>query len=228
MDEQLLRAIHIDVMRLTRHFVHFGDTLDAYLRRMERILYLFAHCSSPCGYQQGFHELLFPLFFVGICGAADLGLDGDAVEAIAYFMLHSLINGTAVGDFFIIESDELRTVCQDAFKVLQACDPRLASAMTKNGVDPVLCAYSWVNVLFAQIYELNELFRLWDFIFAVVARIRETVCHLTAAHLMALRHKFTGKEFARMMNAFHDLEIMSESEPIRLCSEIIRKRRRRV
>jgi hypothetical protein len=99
--------------------------------------------------------------------------------------------------------------------------------MTANGVDPVLCAYSWVNVLFAQTYQLNELFRLWDFIFADVARIRETICHLTAAHLMALRHKLTGKGFAQMMSPFHDLEIKSESEPIRLCSEIVRKRRRR-
>jgi hypothetical protein len=225
--DPVAHAINIDVMRLARHFPALGDRSGECIRRMERILRVFSNCSSPNGYQQGYHELLFPFFLVGMYGGPRLGLSADGVEAIVYFLLHSLVNGTTVGDFFLRESDELTKVCDDALNVLRVRDHHLATAIQSNGVSLVLCTYSWVITLFTQIYHIDELLLVWDFLFADVRRIRDTVRDLVVAHLMSLRRRLAGKGFAQIMSEFRDLEIKSQAEPIRLCKQITRGTTRR-
>jgi hypothetical protein len=224
--DPLVHAIHIDVMRLGRHFPALGDRSDEFVRRMERILRVFANCNSPNGYHQGYHELLFPFLLVGMSSGPRLGLGADGVEAIVYFLFHSLINGTAFGDFFLRDSDELTNVCDDALNVLRERDQGLAIDIQANGISLVLCTYSWVITLFAQIYRIDELLQVWDFLFADVRRIRHTVRDLIVAHLMSLRRRLAGKGFTQIMSEFRDLEIKSQAEPIRLCKVISRGTRR--
>jgi hypothetical protein len=98
-----LDAIHIDIIQLSRYLAEFADDeieSQKHFNRLERIPYLFARYNSPDGYHQGYHEMRAILSYVTIKGGTKLGLDLSHCEAIAYVLLHVLINGTIVGEFF--------------------------------------------------------------------------------------------------------------------------------
>jgi hypothetical protein len=213
-DNHLTNSVHGDVVRLSRYSPHL-DAAD--FQRLERILCIFALCSSSCGYQQGWHELLVPLYISALRGGRELNMTDGEIEAIAYFMLHSLINGTFVGDLYMPHSESLNKLCSQAFHLLKASDGRLHADMEAAGVIPTLCAFSWASALFAQTYELKQLLHLWDFLFHDVAKISETLCHLIAAHFVTLRNRLVGKNFPAMMTVFKNLEFASVTEPVRLC-----------
>jgi hypothetical protein len=226
LDHPVMHAIHIDAVRLSRHFPLLPasrGTATEHVHRIERVLYIFSKCSSPTGYNQGFHELLLPFYYLAVMGGIQFGLDMQTCEAITYFLIHWLINGTVVGDFFICDLPEpvIGELCQRSFQILRVCDPRLYQTMSDNDVTPVLFAFSWLSVLFAQVYDLPVLLKLWDFLFADLANLRFNLSLLIAAHLMSLRHRFVGKNFGQIMKEFNGLELASEVQAVWYCRRIL-------
>jgi hypothetical protein len=220
----LMRAVRIDVSRLSRYFQTFPDVPD-HLRRLERLLYFFSLSSSATGYHQGFHEILTPLYFVAIKGGLSFGLSVDRCEAIAYFLLHGLVNGTMLSDFFMPEQSFARVaeICERSIEILRNCDRELAREMDRNEVTPILFAFSWVMVLFAQTYRLRELLRLWDFLFGELDGLEDNLVYLIVAHLMSLRGRLIGKNFVQMLMEFNGLELDSEVEAIRIRCRLRRR-----
>jgi hypothetical protein len=221
-DPILSHHIHIDVIRLSRYSPLFGAETQTNFQRMERILCLFARFSAPNGYRQAFHELLFPLYFVGITGGMAFNLELEICEAIAFFFFHSLINGTIVGDFFLSKTTEspLTQITEEAFEVVKVWDPLLHRHLEANDISPLLFAFSWLSVLFCQNYDLESLLKLWDFIFTDVKLLRETLIGLVAAHFMKLRGRLLGKRFPQIMEGLNGLTIESEVEAVQLCERI--------
>jgi hypothetical protein len=223
-DQILARHIHIDVVRLSRYFPVFGRDTASHFQRIERALCVFARFSAANGYRQAFHELFFPMYFVAVTGGMAFNLELDVCEAIAFFLFHSLINGTVIGDFFLSETTEspLTEVADDAFAMLKGCDQLLHRHMEASDISPLLFAFSWVSVLFAQVYELEPLLRLWDFLFQDVKRIKGALSCLVAAHLVKLRGRILGKEFGQIMEAFSGLTLDAEAEQVALCKRLQR------
>jgi hypothetical protein len=224
-----MARIHIDVARLSRYFQSFSnipDELTHHVRRMERILYIFSTSSSANGYSQGFHELLAPLYYVAMKGGCEFGLGPTDSEAVAYFMLHGLVNGTPVGEFFMYDDsgNGLNGICARSAMLLKKFDKAVADQMEANGVSVIVIAFSWITVLFAQVYQLAELLKLWDFLFTGVDRIDQTLACLVAAHLVNLREKLIGKDFAQMLSQFRGLELASEVDALRTSRRIERIR----
>jgi hypothetical protein len=79
------------------------------------------------GYRQGYHEILAPLYFVAIRGGPAFGLDRNASEAIVFFLLHALVNGTVVGDLFIAsnQSFTLQYLLETSASILKKFDGEL-------------------------------------------------------------------------------------------------------
>jgi hypothetical protein len=223
-----IARIHIDVSRLSRYFESFSSTdeLPHHVRRIERILYIFSTRSSANGYCQGFHELLAPLYYVAMKGGREFGLSRAESEAIAYFMLHGLVNGTAVGEFFMCDESRSRLngICRRSAQLLQKFDGDLAEQIEANEVPIVIVAFSWITVLFAQVYRLAQLLKLWDFLFSDVDKIDQTIACLVAAHLVNLRGKLIGQNFVQMLSQFHGLELESEVDAVRTSRKIERTR----
>jgi hypothetical protein len=230
-DSSLMRSIRIDVARLSRYFGELSDMPclgDDHVCRLERILYLFSASSSAYGYRQGYHELLAPLYCISMKGGAAFGLGPDASEAIAFFLLHSLVNGTIVGDFFM-ETDESFTLphlLDKAAEILKKCDPELGATMESNGIPLILFGFSWITVLFAQVYRPAQIVRLWVFLFADIEGVEQNLAFLSVAHLVNLRGRLIGKDFAQIMNEFRGLELDSEADAVRTTQRIVRIQRR--
>jgi hypothetical protein len=213
----IMRPIRIDVARLSRYFRSLSDDPDEarqHVRRIERVLYLFSVSSSASGYRQGHHEILAPLYYVAVQGGCEFGLGMDVREAIAFFLLHALINGTVVGDFFLTDQSLCRTatVCEKSARILKVVDAELSRQMEMNGVETILFAFAWITVLFSQTYRLPQLLRLWDFLFSEVDKLEQNLTCLIVAHLVTLRGRLIGKNFTQMLKEFNGLELESEAD----------------
>jgi hypothetical protein len=216
-DHEFIHAIHIDVIRLSRYITEFADDDDEYRRhliRIERILALFASYNSPDGYHQGYHEILAILYYVTIKGGSKLGLDLDHCEAIAYFLLHALINGTIVGDFFLNDQNNsvLSTICHRATKALARCDHKLARAMEANGIDTQLFAYPWIKILFAQTYTLKIVLILWDFLFTQLENLPDILVQVIVAHIASIRTRLIGQNFIAAMIILNRFQVQTERQ----------------
>jgi hypothetical protein len=229
-DLTVTHAIHVDVIRLSRHYpwlpASTGSASD-HIQRIERILYVFSKRSSPTGYNQGFHELLMPLYYVALMGGNEFGLDMETCEGITYFLMHWLINGTLIGEFFLCEAPEpiIRAISERSFRILKLYDPLLYQTMFDNDVAPVLFAFSWLTVVFTQVYELPVVLKLWDFLFADIEKMELNLTVLVTAHLMSLRYRFIGKTFGQIMKEFNGLELASEVPTVNLSRFIIQSPR---
>jgi hypothetical protein len=221
-DAILNRQIHIDVTRLSRYSHVFGSETPAHFARMERILCVFARFSAPDGYRQAFHELLFPLYFVAMSGCGPFSLDLEVCEAISFFMLHSIVNGGVVGDLFLSESEQsaMTEISEGAEEILKAYDPGLARHLETEDLNPLLFAFPWLSVLFCQLYSLEPLLKIWDFLLGDLHKMRQNLECLVAAHLMALRREIIGKPFSHVMAHFSGLTLDSEIDALTLCKRI--------
>jgi hypothetical protein len=212
----LIHAIHVDVVRLSRYRTEFGDANEypQHLKRLERILYVFARYTSHDGYHQGYHEMLAILYYVTIKGGIQLGLDLDHCEAIAYFLLHGLINGTIVEDFFSNHENSLamNKICHQATKVLAQCDEKLARAMDSKGIEPELFALNWINILFAQTYALKIVLILWDFLFAHLENLANILAQVVVAHIISMRAGIIGQTFISAMTTLTRFEVQTEAK----------------
>jgi hypothetical protein len=212
----LIRAIHVDVVRLSRYLPEFGDENEYpnHFNRLERILYLFARYTSLDGYHQGFHEMLAILYYVTIKGGIQLGLDLDHCEAIAYFLLHALINGTIIEEFFSNDqnSSVMNEICHQTMKVLAQCDQKLARSLDRNGIEPELFALKWINILFAQTYALKIVLILWDFLFAHLENLANILVQVVVAHIISMKTRLAGATFVSAMMTLTRFEVQTEAE----------------
>jgi hypothetical protein len=229
-DQLVFHAIHIDVLRLSRYFNIFCEDEEEcrqYMKRLERILILFAQYNSANGYNQGYHELLTVLYYVAMKGSTEFGLAVDECEAVAYFMLHGLINGTIVGDFFMNDpnSSALITLCQQTKDMLKLYDPVLATSLSSNNISPVLFALSWINVLFTQVYMLPHILLLWDFLFSDIDNLQNNLLYLVVAHIISIRNQLIGLQFAQMMIMLSHLQVQTETQFVDICRHLHKVRR---
>jgi hypothetical protein len=203
-DEVLQRAVHVDVVRLCRYFKLFAEDegeIERHVKRLERILYLFAQYNAADGYNQGYHEILAVLYYVSIQGGGQLGLDSVHCEAVAYFLLHALINGTVIGDIFLVQqkSSVLLDLCASTEKLLSVYDRQLGESLAQNQIEPLLFAIGWFKVLFALMYPIEFLLPLWDLLFARIDDLSGTLVSLVVAHLTSIRKRLIGSDFVSSM-----------------------------
>jgi hypothetical protein len=220
-DQVLFHKIHIDVIRLSRYFKTFSDDdeqCQKHFLRLERILYLFAEYNSADGYNQGYHEILVILYYVAINGGLELDLDLEHCEAVAYFLLHALINGTIIGDIFIADqtSSALFDLCEQATKVLTTYDPSLADTFAQTNIEFPLFAISWIKILFALLYPINFVLSLWDLLFAQIDNLASNITFMIVSHIESIRSRLIGRDFVRIMIELNHLEVQTDDQFINI------------
>jgi hypothetical protein len=221
-DNRLFHHIHIDVIRLSRHFNTFSDDHEQqqnHIKRLERILFLFSQYNSANGYNQGYHEILIILYYVTINGGIQFGLDLDYCEAIAYFLLHALINGTIIGDVFITDqnSSALFNFCQQSSKILQNYDSELAQTIQNHNIEMILFAIPWIKLLFALIYPLELVLQLWDFIFSQIHKIETNITLFIVAHIVSIRDRLIDRNFTSAMIQLSHFDVQTQSQFTNIC-----------
>ncbi|KNE54352.1 hypothetical protein AMAG_00331 [Allomyces macrogynus ATCC 38327] len=162
---QVLEAPHTGLPP-RRLFLRCTSSYDQNFHAVERLLYIFAKLNPGIQYVQGMSFVVFPVFYLL---ANDNDLDGKLnAEADAFFLFHEILS--EYRDLFIESMDTDATGINSALASLRDrvtyLDPDLAHDMETKGITPAFFAFRWLTCLCAQEFDLPDLLRFWDSVFA--------------------------------------------------------------
>jgi hypothetical protein len=229
-DNDTMSQIHGDLARtpsIPFARLHLGATdaeIRPHMRRIERLLYVFSCLNAAYSYTQGFNDLAIPMYHIAIGAHRAMGNSDDAGEAAAFFLLQNLITGTGMGDLF--------TMAQDMDSVASKFD--LIKDMTKSvdsklydhifvrlQIAPLQFAFSWVSVLFSELYSMESLLVLWDRFLLKESDIVAFAMAIAAAHLLEARAGLlAGKNFAEIMSCLSGIRDLDPSVVIALAEDM--------
>lgn len=157
---------------------------------IKRILFVYAKLNPAVRYVQGMNELLAPIYYVFAHNGADLraidratGLPVDdsfsqqkvsdlfpthSAEADAFFCFSSIMSH--MRDRFIKSLDLAPTgvlsVIANLNGLLSKIDYPLWAHLNAISVDPRFYSFRWLTLMLSQEFELPDVMRLWDALFA--------------------------------------------------------------
>lgn len=211
----LMYDIHTDVVRSSRN-TYFLPAMDPpkslendktgpfiyHLRRFERILYIFGSLNPILKYIQGFNELLIPIYFVITLAKEHFNNDFTLIEALAFQCFQHLMTSTNIIDFFLISDLSVMDIKFSYFKkVLNKHAPKAAKILEYLDISPFEYVYKWLNILFAQEYELPSLLILWDSMFAKFDDLMNYACYIAAAKILEIEDELDKNYFTKTVMA---------------------------
>jgi len=218
----LMGVIHGDIIRTGRHLfflppmepqspaeMEILSPFVLHMRRLERILYVFANVNRTLSYMQGFNELLPPLYFVMLQAAPLFDNDVDEIEAVSFKCLHQLLTSTEVQEFYTTQdqSSIILHKLNDFQNLLVSHLPEVAEICKGLAIHPLLYCYRWFNLLFAQEHELPNLLMVWDSLFSHIENLINYAFYLGLAHIKAISEKLNPESFADSIDALQNLKI---------------------
>jgi hypothetical protein len=199
---KLAEQIHKDVRRMPDFrgaLLSLCDDAAAgrHLRRLERLLFVFAFVNTKCAYTQGFHELAAPLYYTALAAGAAVCQTDDATEAITFFMLFNLLIETGFYTLFQrLEAAQLQERLEIVAQAARLSDSKFADSFFGQALAPGLMAIlgQWVSILFAQAFQdrFFDLLRLWDHLLVLHRGIADFAMMLSAGYVL-LRKKAISK-----------------------------------
>lgn len=139
---------------------------DLHWEAMERILFVFAKLNPGIGYVQGMNELLSAVYYVlanddsrhQIHAEADVffsftALMADCRELFEKTWDHEKRNESAKG---------IAATLAAFMDRLKRFDRQIHDRLVSQEIDPTYFAFRWFCCLFAQVFSLPEVIRLWD------------------------------------------------------------------
>lgn len=213
-----MAQIHGDIVRTWRHICFLppegksdaGDNIeDMYevpMRRLERILYVFACCSPSYSYLQGFSELIVPLYYVNVKAIDWLGGDIEMVEALTFRCFHELVIATQIHEFYTTAEDsQIVMMKMKQFDyLLELHLPEVFKMLESQDISPLQYCFRWFTVLFAQENQLPELLIIWDALFAHIDDLMEFVYYVGLAYIKGMQDELKGKEFTVFMQTLQN------------------------
>ena len=223
-NQQLMSQIHCDIVRTGRHILFFPQEKDAeivpgetdplapfqgYMRRIERILYVFGLLNVGFSYIPGFNELVSPLYFVMLKATALFRNDNDVIEALTFSLLHQLITSTPLHEMYTTQDKSSIIIhkLEEFTKMINRHLPNVYKILQQLKIHPALYCYRWFNLLFAQEYEMPSLLPLWDTLFAHIDDILEWAFYVGCAQLKIVEKQLKADDFSETISVLQNLQI---------------------
>ena len=169
---------------------------------LKRILFIYAKLNPGVRYVQGMNELLAPIYYV-FAHDSDPLFAGHA-EADAFFCFTNVMSD--VRDRFIKSLDHspsgVLAVVKHLNSMLKDCDEELWRHLDEEKVDPRFYSFRWITLLLSQEFELPEVLRLWDSLFADTNRVKfgndrfEFLLYTCCSMLVCVRQRLLEGDFA--------------------------------
>ncbi|KAI1318177.1 hypothetical protein EDD11_007060 [Mortierella claussenii] len=140
---------------------------DLHWEAIERILFIYAKLNPGVGYVQGMNEILGPLYYL-LANDPDEGSRAHA-EAESFWLFHLLM--AHFRDHFVRSLDRDRvsgigsTIARMNFRLRQF-DEHLWQNLEDKGIVPEYYSFRWLTVLCTQEFEVPDVWRIWDSVFA--------------------------------------------------------------
>ena len=209
---QVMDGIRHDVMRLPQIIEEIGSIVgpsqqEMYVRRLERVIYAFSIANTRCPYTQGFHEIAGVLYCVTLRGVRELGLDDNTVEVIVFFMLSNAIIESGLYRVFSMlgQFDEMKSTFQVIVDVIRREDEDLAQHLFGDlRIQPLMFAFQWVSILFAQKLKFSDVVKLWDQILIFGPKLVDFAMMLSAACVLLKKDELRNLDSEGVMAELQD------------------------
>jgi hypothetical protein len=222
--ESLMELIHGDVVRTIHHIGFFPNadrtvTLESsedlllpyhmHIRRIERILYLFAQLNRTIAYIQGFNELATVLFYVYYSSLCYFNDDELEVEALTFYTFQKMFSVTALNELFSMEdgSTLVRRRFSAFMALLKLHLPRATDIINGHNIHPLCFSFRWINLLFAQEQQLPNLVLIWDALFARFGELVEYACYIAVAQVKMLERWLSADDYIATMTALQKMPV---------------------
>ena len=194
--------------------------LNEHGRALVNVLLVYAK-TNPIRYVQGMNEVLAPLYYVlATTGEPEDRASAEADAFCCFVQLMSEINSTF--------NKKLDNAMLDCFNIvgryqalLARLDRQLYLDITAKGLDPRFYALRWLSLLFSQEFELPQVLRLWDSLFADENRFNFLLffaCSLVLEH----RQELLKNDFSRDLFLLQNLQVPSMPEAIARAERLMR------
>lgn len=234
-DNAKMHVIHGDIVRTGRHifFLPPGDVVEPYesqilapfaehMRRLERILYVFASCNPSLSYMQGFNEILPVIYYVN-CQAKQI-FDDDMflVEAVTFQCLHEILTATELNVLYTTQdqSSLIMHKLQDFEYILAKHVPEASNILRTLKIEPILYSFRWFNLLFAQEYELPVLLIIWDTLLAHKDHLVEFSFYFGAASILSKQDCLDVNAFPKTLQTLQTLKVSNVFTVIKKANEM--------
>jgi hypothetical protein len=227
--ENLMSFIHGDVNRTPHHTMLFPPsdvappgsepraTVKTHLRRMERILYIFASVNPSVAYLQGFHELVCVLYYVFANAVAFFGDDMMQVEATVFYAFQQLMGSTRLQELFqTADNASLINHQLHAFMELVAVHvPEAAAKIAAFEIHPLTFAFKWLNLLFAQDHLLPNLVLIWDVLYTHFERLVTYAMYVGVAHIKMIKQQIVSDDCFTVLDALQRPQISNVAKMLK-------------
>jgi len=218
-DREILEEIDKDVKRTLpglhffNHDKHIGDT--GHYEALKQILFIYAKLNPGIRYVQGMNEILGPLYYIF---ATDPDADfRDNAEADTFFCFTNLMS--EIRDNFCKTLDKsyigITGLMSKLNGLLKLKDPELWQDFENKTLNPQFYSFRWLTLLLSQEFELPDVLRLWDSLFADPMRF-EFLLYVCCAMLLCVRETLLDGSFSDNLK-------MLQSYPLQDIHTILKK-----
>ncbi|XP_012940740.1 TBC1 domain family member 13 [Aplysia californica] len=174
------------------------DGKEAHWEVVERILFLYAKLNPGLGYVQGMNEILGPIYYT-FATDPDQGYR-ESAEADSFFCFTCLMG--EIRDFFIKTLDDapcgIGSKMNQLMAMVQKYDRPLWQRLEDQELRPQFFAFRWITLLLSQEFQLPEVLRIWDSLFADKDRF-DFLIYVCCAMLVSIRHELLRGDFPNNM-----------------------------
>ncbi|KAG0341323.1 hypothetical protein BG004_006066 [Podila humilis] len=201
---------------------------DLHWEAIERVLFIYAKLNPGVGYVQGMNEILGPLYYL-LANDSDESSRAHA-EAESFWLFHLMM--AHFRDHFVRSLDRDRTsgigstIARMNLRLRQF-DEYLWQNLEEKGIAPEYYSFRWLTVLCTQEFEVPDVWRIWDSIFADtggVERDYDFLLDFGCAMVSHLRVELLGGDFAdnvKLLQNYPPVDI----QPILYLATVIRSER---
>lgn len=180
-----------------------------HLRRLERILYIFAQVNRTLSYMQGFNEITSVLYYVCSLSLNFFYNSWDQLEVFVFFLLHRIITATELSELFTTQdhSSLIHNKLSKLMVILQKHAPLSYEVIKKMNIHPLHFSYRRLNLLFAQDQPIPNLLIIWD---AIIAHFNELVkfeFYLIVGQVKIIEPLIDQYDYSQTMTALQKLNI---------------------
>jgi len=181
-NNQLMTLVHGDIVRTGRH-IRFFPHRDAsmpetredpllpfhtHMRRLERILYIFACCNRTLSYMQGFNEIVSVLYYVFSSAIIWFNYDWIALECFVFYLFQRMFSATRLSELFCTQdqSSLILGSLKSFMGLMERHLPRTAAIAKRHNIHPLQFCYRKLNLVFSQDHDISSLVLIWDALFS--------------------------------------------------------------
>ncbi|KAI8770955.1 TBC1 domain family member 13-like isoform X1 [Biomphalaria glabrata] len=181
------------------------DGKEAHWEVVERILFLYAKLNPGLNYVQGMNEILGPIYYT-------FATDPDQnyrehAEADSFFCFTCLMS--EIRDFFIKTLDDsqfgIGSKMNQLMEMLKELDRPLWQRLQDQELRPQFYAFRWITLLLSQEFQLPDVLRIWDSLFADSHRF-EFLIYICCAILISVRQDILKNDFPSNMKLVQRVE----------------------